>query len=70
LTKVVSNKSSGIPKVIVENCHGIAIVSVVEVGAIISGTKGSGIIMAKNPAVSGHLHAPVLSLVLDLGSWW
>jgi lipid-binding SYLF domain-containing protein len=58
LTKVVSDKTSGIPQHVVANCHGVAIVSVVEVGAIFSGSRGAGIIMAKDPAVPGLKWSP------------
>lgn len=49
LTKAISDKNNGLPKDVVANCHGVIIVSVVEVGAIFSGSKGSGIVLAKNP---------------------
>lgn len=84
LTKVVSDKTSGIPQHVVANCHGVAIVSVVEVGAIFSGSRGAGIIMAKDPAVPGLKWSPpcacslsgigfgllVVSTCLLIGQWY
>jgi len=58
LAKAVSDKSNGIPKDVVKNCHGVIIVSVVEAGAIFSGSVGSGIVMAKNPALPGLQWSP------------
>ena len=58
LQKAISSKTSGIPKNVVENCHGVILVSVVEVGAIFSGSVGSGIVMAKDPAVPGMKWSP------------
>lgn len=65
LTKAISDKSSGLPKDVVKNCHGVVLVSVVEVGAIFSGSKGSGIIMAKDPAVPGLKWSPPCACTLS-----
>jgi lipid-binding SYLF domain-containing protein len=39
----------GLPKDIVANCHGVLLMSVVEVGAVFSGSIGSVILIRKNP---------------------
>ena len=65
LQKAVSDKTNGIPPDVVKNCHGVILVSVVEVGAIFSGSKGSGIIMAKDPAVPGLKWSPPCACTLS-----
>jgi hypothetical protein len=64
LQKAISSKTSGLPKNIVENCHGVILISVVEVGAIFSGSVGSGIVLAKDPAAPGMKWSPPWYVVL------
>jgi len=42
-------KSGAIPKDLIERCHGIVLISVVEAGFIFSGSVGSGVLMAHYP---------------------
>ena len=49
LQKAISAHGAGLPKDIVANCHGVLLMSVVEVGAIFSGSIGSGILIRKSP---------------------
>lgn len=49
LQKAISSHGAGLPRDIVENCHGVILMSAVEVGAIFTGSVGSGIIIRKNP---------------------
>lgn len=49
LQKAISSHGAGLPRDIVENCHGVICISAVEVGAIFTGSVGSGILMRKNP---------------------
>lgn len=49
LQKAISSHGAGLPRDIVENCHGVILISAVEAGAIFTGSVGSGIILRKDP---------------------
>lgn len=49
IQKAISAHGAGLPKDVVANCHGVLLMSVVEVGAVFSGSIGSGILIRKNP---------------------
>lgn len=66
LEKAVSSKSTGISKKIVENCYGVAILSVVEVGAVFSGSVGSGIVLSHDP-VAGTWSPPCACALEGIG---
>lgn len=63
LQHAISEHGAGLPKDIVENCHGVVLMSTVEVGAIFTGTVGSGILLRKKP-IAGMKWSPPCALKL------
>jgi len=67
LQKAISSHGAGLPRDIVENCHGVILISAVEVGAIFTGSVGSGIIIRKNPIAGVKWSPPCACKLSGIG---